>query len=528
MKKLHILSIIALIMVGTACNKQFTDYEANSNKPSKVPPSLVLSGILSDLNTIKPWSDVMRWNQYDCCNYNYYGNQRYDWGGANLTSYATLEDVEQMEQESIRLGGNPLNPYTALGKFFRAFFYYRMTSLVGDLPMTEALQGKENLTPKYDEQRTIFLHILGWLDEANTGLDSLINHPDLVNTSEGQTLRNDFYYNNQLDAWRRVVNAFRLRVLISLSQKETDSELKIQQQFSDILANPTKYPLLENMGQSLQYIYNNINKYPVNPDNLGFDATRYNMSATYLNTLVSLNDPRAFITAEPATQQLTLYKKRPDSITAYVGAPSGENLADMSSKMSSVDTAVYSLRSRTRYYSNYTAEPGVLVGYAEMCFNIAEAMNRKWAAGDAEAWYKKGIQASMGFYGIPVSGAGVVSKTYNKIKYDIPFNFDGVYYTQATVKYKGDNTNGLQQILTQKYLALFESSDWEGYFNWRRTGIPAFSEGPGTGNSGKVPLRFKYPDNHRNANATNWADALKRQFNTTTDDINAAMWLIKK
>jgi hypothetical protein len=32
---------------------------------------------------------------------------------------------------------------------------------------------------------------------------------------------------------------------------------------------------------------------------LGFDATRYNMSATYLNTLVSLNDPRAFVTAEP-------------------------------------------------------------------------------------------------------------------------------------------------------------------------------------------------------------------------------------
>jgi hypothetical protein len=316
-------------------------------------------------------------------------------------------------------------------------------------------------------------------------------------------------------------------VLIALSKKAADAELKVPQQFGDIISNPAKYPLMQEMGQSLQFIYNNINKYPVNPDNLGFDATRYNMSATYLNTLASLRDPRAFITAEPSTEQLNKLKKQPDDITAYVGAPSGEDLADMSSKMSSVDTAVYSLRSRTRYYTNYVGEPGVLIGYAEMCFNIAEAINRKWVTGNAEEWYKKGIQASMGFYGIPTAGEGTVTKTYRGVRYDIPFNFETAYYAQAAVRYKGDNAEGLQQILTQKYLAFFENSDWEGYFNWRRTGLPAFSTGSGTGNSGKIPLRFKYPDNHRDANAANWSAALQKQFGTTTDDINAVMWLIK-
>jgi hypothetical protein len=530
MRKIKILAMAALLSTGagiSSCNKQFTDYEMNSNKPGQVPPSLLLGGVLSDMNAIKPWSDVMRWNQFDCCNYNYYGNQRYDWGGANLGGYATLENVKKMEDEAIRLGGKELNPYAALGKFFRAFFYYRMTNLVGDLPMTEALQGKDNLAPRYDDQRAVFIQILNWLEQANTELDQLIKNPDQSNTAEGQILKNDFYYNNKLDLWQRAVNSFHLRVLIALSKKTADTELKIQQQFSDIVSNPAKYPLMQGVDQSLQFIYNNINKYPVNPDNLGFDATRYNMSATYLNTLATLRDPRAFITAEPATEQLNRFKKKPDDITAYVGAPSGENLADMSSKMSSVDTAVYSLRSRTRYYSNYAAEPGVLIGYPEMCFNIAEAINRKWVTGNAEEWYKKGIQASMSFYGIPATVPGTVSKVYRGIRYDIPFNFETDYYAQASVKYKGDNADGLQQILTQKYLAFFENSDWEGYLNWRRTGIPAFSTGSGTGNSGKIPLRFKYPDNHRSANATNWSAALQKQFGTTTDDINAAMWLIK-
>lgn len=527
MKPIKILAIGALLLGALGCNKQFTDFEVNSNKPSKVTPSLVLGGILSDMNTVKPWSDVMRWNQFDCCNYNYYGTQRYDWGGRELSGYASLENVRLMEQEAIRLGGKELNPYAALGKFFRAFFFYRMTTLVGDLPMAEALGGKTNLQPKYDEQRAVFVQIFGWLEEANTALAELIKNPDKSNTADGQILRNDFYYNSKLDYWQRAVNTFRLRVLIALSRKETDAGLKLQQQFSDILSNPAKYPLMTGIEHNLQFIYNNINKYPINPDNLGFDATRYNMSATYLNTLVSLRDPRTFMTAEPATEQLSKKGKKPDDITAYVGAPSGENLADMSSKMSDVEAAAYSLRGRSRYYSGYAAEPGVLVGYPEMCFNIAEAINRKWAGGNAEEWYKKGIRASMSFYGIPVDGPGNITKTYNDARYEIPFDFEKDYYPRNNIRYKGDNTAGLEQILTQKYLAFFQNSDWEAYLNWRRTGVPVFSEGSGTGNNNKIPKRFKYPDNHRDANEANWKAALEKQFGSTTDDINAVMWMIR-
>lgn len=511
-------AIMASAIVLAGCNKKFEDYERNPNRAESVSADLVFRGIASDMNGDRPWSNVTRWNQFDCCNYNYYGDQRYDWTGGSM-NYTTLKNVVKMEEEAVKRGLPEVNAYAAIGKFQRAFFYYRMTSLMGDLPLKEALKGLENDKPVYDSQKDVFIQILAWLETANTELAQLIAAGDRV-------LDGDIYFNNDLKKWQKVVNTFRLRVLIALSKKAAESGLNVKAQFAEIIGNKIKYPLMESMSDNMQYIYSAVNKYPSNPDNLGFDATRYNMSATYLNNLVGLNDPRAYITAEPATKQINTNGKSPADITAYVGAPSGEDLANMSSKMSNAEDAEYSVRSRSRYYSSYMGESGIIIGYPEMCFNIAEAINLGWISGDAESWYKEGIKASLRFYGIPVDAAGTFSKVYKNTNYTIPFDFDGVYYTQASVKYKGDNADGLKQILLQKYLAFFQNSGWEAFFNWRRTGVPEFSVGVGTGNSGAIPKRFQYPSSERTTNGENWNAAVTAQFGGD-DSINGAMWLIK-
>lgn len=48
------------------------------------------------------------------------------------------------------------------------------------------------------------------------------------------------------------------------------------------------------------------------------------------------------------------------------------------------------------------------------------------------------------------------------------------YLRQAEVSYKGDNAEGLKQILEQKYVAFFQNSGWEAFFNQRRTGCRFF------------------------------------------------------
>jgi hypothetical protein len=93
----------------------------------------------------------------------------------------------------------------------------------------------------------------------------------------------DIYFNNDLAKWRKVVNTFRIRLLVHLSKKIDDADLGAKQQFASILADAKKYPIMTSMDDNLAFQYvNPTNKYPMNPDNFGFDALRYNTSATTL------------------------------------------------------------------------------------------------------------------------------------------------------------------------------------------------------------------------------------------------------
>lgn len=520
--KLLVFTVL-LIPVLSGCKKSFSDLSQNENKPLTVPPSLLLNGILNDMYE-RPYSQYERWDQYYLSNYEYYDNNRYDFGsGANY--YSTLKNVGKMEEEAASSGLPETNPYSALAKFFKAYFFTKMSLQEGDIPMNEAVQGYNNLTPAYDAQKEVFLQAFKWLDSANTELG-------ILDAAGDNNLKGDIYFDNDLSKWQKAVNAYRLRLLINLSKKADDPELNIKQQFAAIISDKTKYPLMESMDDNMQYnfIYPT-NDYPNNPGNFGFDALRYNTSATYVGLLTKLKDPRVFVTSEPATA-LVDAGKSPTSFDAFVGADPGEDLGVMYVKATS---GQYSLLNRKRYYDTYTGEPSIQIGYPEELFNIAEAINRGWISsgpqGTAEDHYKAAIQASWSYYSIPQSGPltvyflqpGASLGTYNTYTVDVNF---GDYYAQPTVAYAGNNADGLKEILQQKYLALFRHSGLEAYYQYRRTGIPNFTTGPGTGNSGRIALRFQYPDIEKTANTDNYQAALQSQYGGN-DDINGLMWILK-
>lgn len=512
-----ILLTFTFIFSINGCKKEFDSLEMDQNRATSVPANLVLNGILVDF-TQKSFNPTQRWNQFYCCNYNYYGDQEYRWTGASYDAYKWLNNVVKMEEEATKNIPAP-NAYTALGKFFRAYLYYNVTMQVGDIPLSEALKGIENTKPKYDSQKEVFKQILVWLEESNNEINTI--------TSKGTyLLSNDFYYGNNLNKWRKAVNSFKLRVLIQLSKQEGDADLNIKQKFAETLTNTTKYPIFSDMTDNMAFVPNSFDKYPTNPDIYGLDVNRYNMSSTYLNTLVSYKDPRTFVVAEPA-DSLVRAGASPTSFQAFNGAGSGEDLATMTTKALA---GLYSYINRNRYYRTYTAESTIQIGYPEMCFNIAEAINRGWTTGDAEDWYKKGIQSSIGFYGL-VNGNNTVTfqkkngtiNDYNTFTISYDWN---TYYAQPVIQYSGNSAAGLTQILTQKYLAFYQNSGSEAYYNWRRTTTPTFHVGPGTGNSQRVPLRFQYPVSEKSVNAVNVNSAIISQF-AGSDDINEKMWIIK-
>ncbi|MEP6846810.1 MAG: SusD/RagB family nutrient-binding outer membrane lipoprotein [Panacibacter sp.] len=521
-----LIAALATIVFATGCSKKFEDYSKNKNLPLQVPPGLVLPTVLNDI-IVYPGGDVDKYDQFIVSNYSYYGFNYY-WSGSAGLNYGSLRNVLSMESEARRLAGSDNNPYHALGLLFRAFFLVDMSEKVGDLPMTEALQGLDNPSPKYDSQKEIFRQSLLWLDSANTLLASFINNGFLE-------FSGDFYYKERLSSpisgsngrdalikWQKVVNSYKLRVLIELSNHAGDADLNVKQQFATIFNNPSQYPVFTSNDDNLQYVYNSdYNYYPDNPTNYGNNAGRLNLAATLLNNLSQLHDLRAMVLAEPARGlgfSDTSYK-------SYVGGKSGEDVSTLATLSGQAKLSLYN---NNHFYSTLTGEPTLILSYGEVCYNIAEAINRGWVSGDAEAWYQNGTKAMFTFYGIADGNNQVVLKSPDgngSITYTVPFSFD-TYFSQPLVKYKGNNSDGLAQILLQKYLAYARNSGLQAYYQWRRTGIPTFSTGPGSGNGGVIPKRFQYPSNEISANGANLSAALSSQYGGN-DDINAQMWLIK-
>ena len=547
--KYSILALFLFIAFLPSCKKVFLADVKDPNALIQLPPSTVLRTILYDMynsdgktnvypnplgvdnsdRDYSPLSQSEREGQFSCRNYTYYGNNNY-WSGPASFSYTTLNNVLSMEKEALRLAGTNKTPYHALGKFFRAWFFFDMTMKMGDLPLSQALLQINNVSPKYDSQKSIMLTCLKWCDSANTQLAGFISNPNTIGEFSGDIYFSEGSINTlsslaALTEWQKVINTFKLRILINLSQKTSDADLNVTSQFATILSNPTQYPIMTGMSDNLEFQYNaSFDYYPISYLNFGNDATRYNMASTYLNTLSSLNDLRAMVTSEPARG----LGFADTSYSSFVGAPTG---LDLSSMAGLVAAGKVSLFGRHRYYETLNAEPTFILSYPEMCFNIAEGINRGWATGNAEEYYKKGIQADLGFYGI-VDGKNTVTfqavgatSLGQDVSYTKFFAFPG-YYAQSAVKLSSSGTTALNQILTQKYLAFFRNSGLQPYYQWRRTGVPIFDLSTGIGNGGRIPNRFQYPISEQSVNKFNYTAAIQSQFGGS-DDIFQTLWILK-
>src|SRR6185312_197217 len=537
-KNIYMKSITSPIMLAltaalfvSGCSKKFEDYAQNANQPvpGKVPPGIILKSILNDL-IVYPGGDADKQCQNICSNYVYYGSNQY-WTGSATLRYGDMNNMLAMEAEARRLAGSDNNPYHALGLFFRAFYFVDMSEKVGDLPMTDALKGLDNIAPKYDAQKDIFKQALLWLDSANTLLAGLIQNGFLE-------FSGDFYYNERISSplsprdalieWQKVVNSYKLRVLIELSKRAVDNaDMNIPQQFAAIYNDPATYPIFTSNADNLQYVYNNsYNYYPDNFTNLGNNQLRLNLAATLETTLGQLHDLRCMVLGEPARglgYSDTAYE-------SFVGAPSGMDLSTMNALINSgLKDSKLSLYNRNHFYNqgNLAGEPTYILSYPEVCFCIAEAINRGWITGNSEQWYKNGITSQFAFYGIQdgVNTVTLQAVSGDEIPYTVHFYFND-YFNQPAVKYAGDNAQGLNQILLQKYLAYARNSGYQAYYQWRRTGVPVFNAGPGTGNGGVIPRRWQYPSNEITSNATNYQAALQSQYGGN-DDIDQDVWLVK-
>lgn len=493
MKQYTSLFLLLLLAVFSSCNK-FEDYQLNPNNPTVADPSLLLPAIERNaFSTIS--ADAALASRYlvytqGASNSQYYGWQRSGMG------YSNIAQVVKMEQEAARVG--KLN-YRYIGKFFRSYFVVGMTQTFGDIPYSKMMQAIANnnvtdtqaIRPAYDKQEDIYLGVLNDLKIASDSLSA-------AETAIG----GDLVYGGNIDRWKRLINSYTLRVLMSLSKKESVTSLNIKQRFNDIVSNPAKYPLIGSNTDNGKFTYYDItgNQYPYFNNNSM--KTDYYLDSTFVRILKDLQDPRLFVFGKPKPSA----SLPATDFNAYDGLLGSAALAYNTAKRGAGNAS----QIHDRYSYQAINEPSLLMGYAEVQFLLAEAVIRGWITGDANTFYKNGIQASLNFS-----------------------NFNNAYSATAINNYLAQTVVDLQagkeieQIITQKYISMFMNTGWQPFYEQRRTGFPAFeTSGAGILNGGKIPKRWMYPTDEYNNNRVNVEAAVKRQY-SGSDDINGVMWLIQ-
>jgi len=537
MKRKILLPLAFLIMVGlvfnTGCQKgNLVDNPNIAGPGTLIPVSLLFNHLTSNLmfGDEQPWGNASNFGQYWLSNYSYYrGTNFYNWSTTEDPYTGNLKYAIALKQQAKAQFPTINNPYYALGLFFQAYSGIWITQRVGDCPYSQA--SGTSITPKFDTQHDIYKLALSQLDSANTLMAAYIA---AGSGNASGTISGDVFFNGTGSGpltcaqWQKVINAYTLRVLVSLSKRAVDNaDLNVISQFNKIVTNPTQYPLMSSNNDNCIYQFNTVNPYPIKARGNQPYNKYADMNKTFMSILSSTQDPRVFLFATPAPSLVAGGKSISD-FTAYVGADDNSTQASILNSSDPV-TGIYSFANNSRYYATTngsTADPFIIFGFPEQQLNIAEGLNRGWAPSLTTAtYYNSGLAAGFSSLGLTDGQMVPVTDLNSNVLGMVKVNISNFNTLNA---YAGDNATGLAQILNEKYVALFNNSGYEGFYQWRRTGIPAFSQGgAGIGTAtGNIPRRWQISSAEQTYNNANYTASITSQFGGT-DDLTKDTWLTK-
>ncbi|MDR3268583.1 MAG: SusD/RagB family nutrient-binding outer membrane lipoprotein [Tannerella sp.] len=528
MKKIRIYSLIWAVasLLFSSCTDGFDSINTDPNKSSTATASTLATSLLGNMMTYKidPETSLEReWMtdyflvkmvvyagdqngaQYNIFNSDYFMNG-FATGRVTNVGYEGLRNIPKMLDLST---ADARSTYEGFAKFLKAYHLYYITCFYGDIPYSEALQGEAGmLVPKYDTQKEVFVQILDDLDAAY----------DLLSKAS-KPLGGDFVYNasNNLKNWQKVVNSFELNVLITLSAKVDDPELRVKERFAQIVSSR---PLFESNADNLALTFSASSPklyYVLNEPKRGTAAQYMYLSEYFVNMLRNYDDYRLFAYAAPAAPKLT-EGVAADSYEAYVGInhtlPFNE-VQEQSERGSH-------LNRRYTDDANKTGEPHAKLGYAQLNFVLAEAAARGWISGSASDYYKKGIRAGLEFTAANTPAQYNNGRTINEA-------YITSHLANPVLQLTGNPESDIEKIIEQKYIASFLQYQRDTYLDYRRTGYPRLPINPSTSLNlvtDKMQVRIKYPSGELSYNQANLTEAVQRQFNGF-DDENQLMWLLK-
>lgn len=354
--------------------------------------------------------------------------------------------------------GETSNNVNAIATIYSAYVFYELTSIWEDVPFTEALNGAEFPTPKFDTQETVLNGVVEMLDEGMTLIDNIPAEGSFSITSTS-----DMFFGGDMAKWKVFANSLKLRVLMMLRNGGANVDAQINTTLGqDLMTSNDEAAYIEYSGSAgAENAYFTIITAFFGPDNESQDV--FGPGDPIDELLNGTGDPR-----------FDLWIARND-----LDAPGNQRFPDPTTSVLSNNVIRPSL-------------PDVVMTPDEIDFYKAElALAGFTAAGDAETNYKNGVKNSLKWWGmdIPGIGVGVVTPTDSKAS-----------LTEAEIDayVDGLSTPTVNDIYNEEYLASFLNPvlAWN---HVRRNKVPVLETPPGS-NISTILKRFTYPPDETSAN----------------------------
>ncbi|MCU4156290.1 SusD/RagB family nutrient-binding outer membrane lipoprotein [Carboxylicivirga sp. A043] len=472
-KWLLTLGIVAALL--TAC-RDFEEMNYDPNKTSEVPTSALLTqaqaNLVYNLNGEIAQLGAQYVQYFAQLDYpdksNYLDEGVSSFNGIYLGGLTDLKEIISLNTEDLskervsQFGDN--NNQIAVAKILSVWAYHSMTDVWGDLPYYQAIS-PDYLMPVYDTQSDVYDGLLSELNDAQA----------LIDTDPVYELKGDLIFDGAMAKWDAFAESLKIRMAMRLTEVD-DAKAKTLLQgvsFDNAFSTSSDYAHFVHLATEAE-------GNPLWIDNeVSAGGDYFACANTFIDVLNAVSDPRIGAFANPTANS-----------GAYVGMVYGQEEAGNADDVSMPGDQ----------YASQTA-PTILMTAAEILFAKAEAIQRGYITGDAEAVYEQAIRVSMEY-----NGVGEADIT--------------TYLAQAEVQY--DASNWRESIGVQKWIALFNQGI-QGWAEWRRLDYPVLSPGAGASPSATIPRRRAYSSNEYTTNRLNVEAAVAR-FSSGKDTFNERVW----
>jgi hypothetical protein len=461
--------IVSIILIAAPGCKKFLDVNDNPNAPKTATDNLILPSTQAAIGMAvgnnfqifgnffaQYWTQNPSSSQYKPIDQYASNPSAFDrvWG---ILYNDALQDIKLLEQSKN-------TSYVAIALIEKAYLFQLLTDAFGDVPLKDALQGTDVLSPRYDTQQEIYDSIFAWAKRgialATAATSNFPGNDDLIFGGGAAGMAN----------WKRFGNTLLLRAYLRLSEVDpTKAKAGIQELYA---TNPVF------LTTDARITYENVggNQNPLYAEGVGLSRVQNPVaSSTAVNAYVANNDPR-----------LKLFYT-PNAAGNVLAIPQGSYaIQPLPGQAPSTPAPITGGRFAAATGAIAAVAPVKLISASESYFLQAEALARTWATGDVTQPFQAGIKASFDALAIP--------------------NSDYITYTTTApaAQLPADMPGRIKAIITQKYFAMNGTQGFEAWTEYRRTGYPAIlvkSQASTLGNN-ELPARLLYPETEitRNSN----------------------------